>query len=102
MMKKHTLPTLATMTTAALLTLAPLHAATAEELKVSVKEWAQRSLQEQLPRNGMSESSVRNGWGQPESVTGPVGEPPIHQWHYQDFVVYFEGNRVIHAVLKQD
>ena len=37
----------------------------------------------------------------PQDIKGPVGEPPISQWHYQDFVVYFEGNRVIHAVVKQ-
>jgi len=49
----------------------------------------------------MSEDSVRNRWGAPQNIKGPVGEPPISQWHYQDFVVYFEGNRVIHAVVKQ-
>ena len=101
-MKKSTLPTLATVTAAAMLALTPLQTAAADELRISVKEQAQRSLQEQLPRKGMSESSVRNGWGQPESVNGPVGEPAIYQWHYQNFVVYFEGSRVIHAVLKQD
>ena len=72
----------------------------AEELRVPVGSQADRS-QISLPANGMSEDSVRNRWGTPQDIKGPVGEPPISQWHYQDFVVYFEGNRVIHAVVKQ-
>lgn len=77
---------------------APL--ALAEKLRVPVGSQADRS-QISLPANGMSEDSVRNRWGAPQNIKGPVGEPPISQWHYQDFVVYFEGNRVIHAVVKQ-
>ena len=61
---------------------------------------AERSTQQDLPRTGMGQSSVRNGWGSPRQTTGPVGNPPISQWHYEDFVVYFEDDRVIHAVLK--
>ena len=100
-MKKRQLQTLCAATVATLL-LAPLSPAVAEELRVSVKNQVQRSLQEDLPRTGLSESSVRNRWGEPKSVTGPVGEPPIRQWHYEDFVVYFEGDRVIHSVLMSD
>ena len=77
---------------------APL--ALAEELRVPVGSQADRS-QISLPANGMSAASVRNRWGAPQDIKGPVGDPPISQWHYQDFVVYFEGNRVIHAVVKQ-
>lgn len=98
-MKKHTLQAFGAATLATMFLLAPLGSATADEVRVSVKEKAQQSLQEELPRNGLSESSVRNRWGAPQSITGPVGEPPIFQWHYQDFVVYFEDNRVIHSVL---
>jgi len=100
-MKKRTLQALYAATAATFL-LAPVGTALAEELRMSVKDQAQQSLQEDLPRNGLSESSVRNGWGQPESVTGPVGDPPIFQWHYQNFIVFFEGNRVIHSVLRQN
>ncbi len=98
-MKKRTLQAACAATVATFL-MAPLGTAVAEEVRISVKSQAQRSLQEDLPRTGMSESSVRNGWGEPQSVTGPVGEPPIYQWHYDGFVVYFEGNRVIHSVLR--
>ena len=97
-MKKRTLQALC----AATFLLAPLGTALAEEIRMSVKNQAQQSLQQDLPRNGLSESSVKNGWGQPQSVTGPVGEPPIYQWHYQNFIVFFESNRVIHSVLRQD
>jgi hypothetical protein len=100
-MKKRTLQALCAATAATFL-LAPVGTALAEELRMSVKDQAQQSLQEDLPRNGLSESSVRNRWGQPESMTGPVGDPPIYQWHYQNFIVFFEGNRVIHSVLRQD
>jgi hypothetical protein len=74
--------------------------AVAEEVRVPVASHAERSAEANLPRTGMSQSSVRNGWGNPGETTGPVGNPPISQWHYEDFVVYFEGDRVIHAVLK--
>lgn len=100
-MKKRTLQTLCAATVATLL-LAPSSAIVAEEIRVSVKNLIQRGLQENLPRTGLSESSVRNRWGEPQSVTGPVGEPPIRQWHYENFVVYFEDNRVIHSVLMND
>ncbi|MGC8119196.1 hypothetical protein [Marinobacter sp. VGCF2001] len=72
----------------------------AEELKVPVGSQADRS-QISLPANGMSENSVRNRWGAPADIRGPVGQPPISQWHYQNFVVYFENNRVLHSVVKQ-
>lgn len=47
----------------------------------------------------MSTASVRARWGEPQSVRGPVGEPPISQWRYPGFTVYFERDRVIHTVL---
>lgn len=100
-MKKRTLQTLCA-TTVATFMLAPSGAVIAEEVRVSVQNQIQRGLQEDLPRRGLSESSVRNRWGEPQSMTGPVGEPPIRQWHYDNFVVYFEGNRVIHSVLTNE
>lgn len=87
---------------AAALLLAPVGNTVAEELRMSVKEKAERSAQANLPSNGLSETSVENRWGPPQSVSGPVGEPPIYQWHYQNFIVFFEDNRVIHTVLRQD
>ncbi len=53
------------------------------------------------PTRGMSESSVEARYGQPMAKVDAVGEPPIARWEYADFIVYFEYDRVIHAVTKQ-
>ena len=37
--------------------------------------------------------------GQPEQQWPAVGEPPIVRWQYKDQTVYFEHNKVIHAVM---
>ncbi|MDO6440565.1 MULTISPECIES: hypothetical protein [unclassified Marinobacter] len=87
-----------TLATAILLTLAPVSGAFAEELRVPVGSQADRS-QQSVPRTGMTQDSVKASWGEPASVEGPVGHPPISQWHYGKFVVYFENDRVIHSVL---
>jgi hypothetical protein len=99
-MKKRTLQAFCAAT-AATIFLAHSGTAIAEDVRMSVQSHAQRSLEKDLPRNGLSEPSVRNRWGTPQSVTGPVGEPPIYQWHYANFIVFFEDDRVIHTVLRQ-
>ena len=53
------------------------------------------------PTRGMTQTSVQSKYGSPVSVRAPVGEPPITRWEYKDFVVFFEYDRVIHAVLKR-
>ncbi len=88
-----------TFAAAMILTLAPVSGALAEDLRVPVGNQADRS-QQSMPRTGMTQASVRASWGQPDSVEGPVGQPPISQWHYGKFVVYFESDKVIHSVLK--
>jgi len=52
------------------------------------------------PNRGQSMEKVESIWGQPVSKQSPVGDPPIARWEYSDFVVYFEYQRVIHAVQK--
>ena len=52
------------------------------------------------PSRGLSQASVAATWGEPQSRSGPVGDPPISNWDYGTFVVYFEYSRVIHAVQK--
>ncbi|MCM0611743.1 hypothetical protein KFJ24_04540 [Marinobacter sediminum] len=88
------------LTLAATLTMAPVSGAIAEELRIPVGTQADR-YQGSFPKTGMTQDSVRSSWGQPAEIRGPVGEPPITQWYYQDFVVYFENNRVLHTVLKR-
>lgn len=53
------------------------------------------------PTRGMTQASVTSKYGQPNSVNAPVGEPPITRWDYKGFVVYFEYDKVIHAVQKR-
>ncbi|MDX1475031.1 MAG: hypothetical protein R3309_12730, partial [Reinekea sp.] len=64
-MKTRRLHTVFAAATAATLFFSPLGSVTAEELRMSVMEQTKRGLQQELPRNGMSQSSVRNGWGEP-------------------------------------
>jgi len=53
------------------------------------------------PTRGMSQTRVQSKYGSPTSVRSPVGNPPITRWEYQDFIVYFEFDKVIHAVTKR-
>jgi len=53
------------------------------------------------PTRGMTQASVESKYGSPVTVNAPVGDPPITRWEYQDFVVFFEYDKVIHAVVKR-
>ncbi|MBW7470152.1 outer membrane protein assembly factor BamE [Marinobacter sp. M216] len=90
---------LGTLALAAALTLAPASGLLAEQLSIPVGSQADREFVS-TPETGMSQDAVRATWGEPLEVMGPVGEPPITQWHYRNFIVYFEHDRVLHAVLK--
>jgi len=51
------------------------------------------------PTRGMSMSAVLKHYGEPTSKSPAVGEPPITRWTYPSFVVFFEHNIVLHAVI---
>jgi hypothetical protein len=51
-----------------------------------------------LPRRGTSMDDVLSKFGEPDSRHGPVGEPPITEWIYGSFRVYFENQTVLHAI----
>ena len=53
------------------------------------------------PTRGMTQASVESKYGAPAAVKAPVGDPPITRWEYRDFIVYFEYDKVIHAVVKR-
>jgi hypothetical protein len=53
----------------------------------------------ELPKRGLSKAQVEQRFGAPARQVGAVGEPPISRWIYSKFTVYFEGDRVIHAVV---
>ena len=53
------------------------------------------------PTRGMTQASVESRYGSPVNIKAPVGDPPITRWEYKDFVVFFEYDKVIHAVVKR-
>jgi hypothetical protein len=53
------------------------------------------------PTRGMTQASVESKFGAPVAKNAAVGEPPISSWEYQNMVVFFEYDRVIHAVEKR-
>ncbi|MCG8432980.1 MAG: hypothetical protein MJA83_02985 [Gammaproteobacteria bacterium] len=52
----------------------------------------------QVPTRGMSMVFVEDTHGEPLQKLAAVGEPPITRWEYENFTVYFEFDKVIHAV----
>jgi hypothetical protein len=53
------------------------------------------------PNRGMTATSVESRFGVPQAKLAAVGDPPITRWEYSEFVVFFEYDRVIHAVKKR-
>ena len=51
------------------------------------------------PARGMTMTQVASKFGDPLSKVAAVGNPPISRWEYSGFVVYFERDHVIHAVV---
>jgi hypothetical protein len=51
-----------------------------------------------MPRRGISMESVLGQFGEPDQRYGPIGEPPISEWVYGSFRVYFEHQTVLHAI----
>lgn len=52
------------------------------------------------PPKGMSMRSVEINFGEPAQRFPATGQPPISRWEYEQFVVYFEGDKVIHSVVR--
>lgn len=52
------------------------------------------------PSSGMTMDTVKSRFGEPQQTYPAVGDPPITRWVYGNFTVYFEYDRVIHAVTK--
>ena len=72
----------------------------AETLLIEELNRSQVSAQER-PKRGMSMKVVESTWGQAIAKRNAIGEPPITRWVYSGFVVFFEYDRVIHAVVKR-
>ncbi|GAC1457352.1 MAG: hypothetical protein PVSMB6_15810 [Steroidobacteraceae bacterium] len=50
------------------------------------------------PHRGSTMSAVEKQFGAPATRHPTVGQPPITRWDYNGFAVFFEHDRVIHAV----
>jgi hypothetical protein len=83
---------------AAIVVLAAVPSARADVLIIEKLEAAQV----ETPARGATMERVRQLFGAPDSISGPVGEPPITRWDYDRFVVVFEHSRVIHSVVRRD
>ncbi len=52
-----------------------------------------------VPQRGLTMAQVEARYGAPRTRQAPVGKPPITRWDYGGLSVYFENDRVIHAVI---
>lgn len=52
----------------------------------------------QTPQRGSTMTEVEKHFGAPVEKHATVGQPPITRWDYNGFAVFFEHDRVIHAV----
>lgn len=53
----------------------------------------------ETPQRGSSMDAVQAKFGEPSNKSGPVGSPAITKWFYPNFVVVFENDKVLHAVV---
>lgn len=75
--------------------------AQAQNLDMSAGDRSSTFEQGDKPKRGMTQASVEANFGSPQTTRAAVGEPPITRWEYADFVVFFEYDKVIHAVSKR-
>lgn len=72
----------------------------AETVRIPIGQQEKPGEYLSTPATGMTKARVKDHYGEPINQAGPVGEPPIYTWVYEDFIVYFEADRVIHSVVK--
>ncbi len=53
------------------------------------------------PARGLSKDEVAADYGEPVTRNPAVGDPPISNWVYDGFIVYFEYDTVLHAVARR-
>ena len=94
-MNKLTSVSLITLFSASLI--APFTAA--EVITLPLGEQTRQSAID-MPVRSMDKQDVLRDFGDPQEITDAVGEPPISQWVYADYVVYFEDNWVLYSVVK--
>lgn len=95
---RYTLPLLAALAVGAAGLATPAHA---DNLLI---QRVQQEKSMHLPARGMSMAQVERRYGAPQRKLAPRGgdtrrHPVINRWEYANFIVYFQGNHVIHSVL---
>ena len=75
-------------------------ASSAQNLEIPVGQQGTEQQELELPSLGMDKNYVEELFGPPTATRGPVGNPPITTWVYDNYSVYFEYDTVIHSVLK--
>ena len=53
----------------------------------------------ETPMRGATMAAVEAKFGAPSNKSSAVGNPPITKWFYPNFVVVFENDKVLHAVV---
>lgn len=76
------------------------HAPYAEEIRIPLGTQSPELNKIARPTLGMTKTSVRSQYGEPNRENPAKGKPPISNWEYPEFTVYFENDHVIHSVLK--
>lgn len=61
-----------------------------------------RASSVERPSRGMTMKAVAAKWGEPAGKQAAVGKPPITRWDYGNFIVYFEYDHVIDAVVRRN
>ncbi|MCK5664385.1 MAG: hypothetical protein KAI17_12930 [Thiotrichaceae bacterium] len=51
-----------------------------------------------MPTRGMSMDSVLEQYGEPVRRIEAIGQPPITEWDYGDYRVFFEYQTVLHSL----
>lgn len=81
-----------------LLVAAALVIPTAYAQNLTIPGHVETGFQQEMPKRGSTMETVRAEFGEPDQIFGPVGEPPITEWVYGSFRVYFEYQRVLHSI----
>jgi hypothetical protein len=89
----------ATALTSALCAFAALSSPAWGETVVNDNGIAVKDSDVSTPSRGMTMDQVVSKFGAPANKVPAVGNPPISRWQYPGFIVYFEHDHVIHAVV---
>lgn len=66
--------------------------------ELTIPGHAMGSQHQVMPKRGIDMEAVLSEFGEPDERFGPIGEPPITEWVYGSFRVYFEHELVLHSI----